>query len=166
MPSREDVIDALRVVEDPELGMDIVELGLLYDAEVEGPKVHVTYSLTSMGCPVGPMIEQQIQEVVESLDGRRAGRDGAHLGAALEPRADVRRREVHPRLRLGPRDSTFGGGGHALRRWVAGGSCAPLLAMGDRVEVRRSGLPEAARVRRWRKSQFIALGFSASDASR
>jgi metal-sulfur cluster biosynthetic enzyme len=69
MPSREDVIDALRVVEDPELGMDIVELGLLYDVEVEGPKVHVTYSLTSMGCPVGPMIEQQMVEVVEGLEG-------------------------------------------------------------------------------------------------
>jgi metal-sulfur cluster biosynthetic enzyme len=69
MPSREDVIDALRVVEDPELGMDIVELGLLYDAEVEGSKVHVTYSLTSMGCPVGPFIEQQIRETVEGLEG-------------------------------------------------------------------------------------------------
>jgi metal-sulfur cluster biosynthetic enzyme len=69
MPTREEIFEALRVVEDPELGMDIVELGLLYDAEIEGPKVHVTYSLTSMGCPVGPMIEQQIQEVVESLDG-------------------------------------------------------------------------------------------------
>ena len=69
MPTREDIFEALRVVEDPELGMDIVELGLLYDAEVEGPNVHITYSLTSMGCPVGPMIEQQIQEVVESLDG-------------------------------------------------------------------------------------------------
>ena len=69
MPSREDVIDALRVVEDPELGMDIVELGLLYDVEVEGPKVHVTYSLTSMGCPVGPLIEQQMQQVVSLLPG-------------------------------------------------------------------------------------------------
>jgi metal-sulfur cluster biosynthetic enzyme len=69
MPTREDVIDALRVVEDPELGMDIVELGLLYDAEVEGSAVKVTYSLTSMGCPVGPMIEQQITEVVSSLEG-------------------------------------------------------------------------------------------------
>jgi metal-sulfur cluster biosynthetic enzyme len=69
MPTREDVIDALRVVEDPELGMDIVELGLLYDAEVEGSTVKVTYSLTSMGCPVGPMIEQQIDEVVASLEG-------------------------------------------------------------------------------------------------
>jgi metal-sulfur cluster biosynthetic enzyme len=69
MPSREEVIEALRVVEDPELGMDIVELGLLYDVEVEGPKVHMTYSLTSMGCPVGPMIEQQMREVVEGLEG-------------------------------------------------------------------------------------------------
>jgi metal-sulfur cluster biosynthetic enzyme len=69
MPSREQVIDALRAVEDPELGMDIVELGLLYDVEVEGPKVHMTYSLTSMGCPVGPMIEQQMLEVVEGLEG-------------------------------------------------------------------------------------------------
>jgi hypothetical protein len=37
--------------------------------------------------------------------------------------------------------------------------------MGDRVELRRSGLPEAARVRRWRKSQFIALGFNPNDAN-
>jgi metal-sulfur cluster biosynthetic enzyme len=69
MPSREEVINALRAVEDPELGMDIVELGLLYDVEVEGPKVQMTYSLTSMGCPVGPMIEQQMLEVVEGLEG-------------------------------------------------------------------------------------------------
>ena len=69
MVTREEVFDALRVVEDPELGMDIVELGLLYDAEVEGAKVRITYSLTSLGCPVGPLIEQQIAEVVESLPG-------------------------------------------------------------------------------------------------
>ena len=69
MASREDVIDALRTVEDPELGMDIVELGLLYDVAVEGPKVHVTFSLTSMGCPVGPLIEQQIHESVAALPG-------------------------------------------------------------------------------------------------
>ncbi len=69
MPSREEVLEALRVVEDPELGMDIVDLGLVYDVEVEGPKVHVTYSLTSMGCPVGPMIEGQIKETVEGMDG-------------------------------------------------------------------------------------------------
>jgi metal-sulfur cluster biosynthetic enzyme len=69
VPTREEVIDALRIVEDPELGMDIVELGLLYDVEVEGPKVHVDYTLTSLGCPVGPMIEQQIEETVAELPG-------------------------------------------------------------------------------------------------
>ena len=69
MPTREQVVDALRVVEDPELGMDIVELGLLYDAEVEGSAVKVTYSLTSIGCPVGPMIEQQIRDTVADMDG-------------------------------------------------------------------------------------------------
>jgi len=69
MPSREEVIDALRVVEDPELGMDIVELGLLYDVEVDDGKVKVTYSLTSIGCPVGPMIEQEIKETVASMEG-------------------------------------------------------------------------------------------------
>ena len=52
--------------------MDIVELGLLYDAEVEGSSVKVTYSLTSMGCPVGPMIEQQIKETVADMDGVEA----------------------------------------------------------------------------------------------
>jgi metal-sulfur cluster biosynthetic enzyme len=70
MPSREQIFDALRVVEDPELGMDIVELGLVYDVEVadEG-KVKVTYTLTSMGCPVGPMIEQEISETIASMEG-------------------------------------------------------------------------------------------------
>ena len=65
--TRDDVIEALRSVEDPELGMDIVELGLLYDAEVQGPRVKVIYSLTSMGCPAGPLIQQNIEEVVRAL---------------------------------------------------------------------------------------------------
>ena len=69
MPTSEQVIDALRVVEDPELGMDIVELGLVYGAAVDGASVTVTYSLTSMGCPVGPLIDQQIKETVEGMDG-------------------------------------------------------------------------------------------------
>jgi metal-sulfur cluster biosynthetic enzyme len=70
MPTREQIIDALRVVEDPELGMDIVELGLVYDVEVaEEGKVKVSYTLTSIGCPVGPMIEQEISETVASMDG-------------------------------------------------------------------------------------------------
>ena len=74
VPSREEVIDALRAVEDPELGMDIVELGLLYDVEVEGPKVHVTFSLTSMGCPAGQMAWRRSRK---SSPGTRPGRRNA-----------------------------------------------------------------------------------------
>jgi metal-sulfur cluster biosynthetic enzyme len=69
VPTRDDVIEALRQVEDPELGMDIVELGLFYDAEVDGPRVHVTHTLTSIGCPVGPMIQEDIERVVSELPG-------------------------------------------------------------------------------------------------
>jgi metal-sulfur cluster biosynthetic enzyme len=67
MPTKEQVFDALRAVEDPELGMDIVELGLVYDVEVEGPKVKVIHTLTSMGCPVGPMIQENIDEIARAM---------------------------------------------------------------------------------------------------
>ena len=67
MPSKEEVVEALRQVEDPELGMDIVDLGLLYDVEVAGPRVKIIYSLTSMGCPAGPLIEQDIERVVQEI---------------------------------------------------------------------------------------------------
>ena len=69
MPTREEVVDALHMVEDPELGMDIVELGLFYDAAIEGDDVKVTYTLTSMGCPAGPMIQEDIERVVREIPG-------------------------------------------------------------------------------------------------
>ena len=69
MPSQEEVVEALRQVEDPELGMDIVELGLFYGAEIEGPNVKVLYTLTSMGCPAGPMIQEDIDRVVQEIPG-------------------------------------------------------------------------------------------------
>src|SRR3954467_15235607 len=69
MPSKEEVVEALRQVEDPELGMDIVELGLFYDAEIEGPNVKVVFSLTSMGCPAGQMIQEDIERAVQEIPG-------------------------------------------------------------------------------------------------
>ena len=67
--TKEDVFEAMRQVEDPELGMDIVDLGLLYDVDVDGSKVKVTHSLTSMGCPAGPMIQEDIYRVASELPG-------------------------------------------------------------------------------------------------
>jgi metal-sulfur cluster biosynthetic enzyme len=69
MATVEDVTDVLRDVIDPELGLDFVELGLIYDVEVEGPTVMVTYTLTSPGCPIGPQVSEQIEEFVSELDG-------------------------------------------------------------------------------------------------
>ncbi len=69
MAIQEDVVEALRQVEDPELGMDIVELGLLGEVEVDGTKVKVTYTLTSMGCPAGAMIQEDIDRVTRSVPG-------------------------------------------------------------------------------------------------
>ena len=69
MFSVDDVTDALREVIDPELGLDFVELGLIYDVEIDGGTVHVTYTLTSPGCPIGPQVTEQIEEFVGELDG-------------------------------------------------------------------------------------------------
>ena len=69
MATKEEVVEALRQVEGPELGMDIVDLGLMYEVELENGTVKVIHTLTSMGCPVGPMIQQQIDEVVRALPG-------------------------------------------------------------------------------------------------
>ena len=68
MPSVDEVRDALTNVIDPELGLDFVELGLIYEVEVEGDEVFVTFTLTSPGCPIGPQVTEQIEEFVGELD--------------------------------------------------------------------------------------------------
>src|ERR671916_3224451 len=69
MPTVEEVTEALTNVIDPELGLDFVELGLIYEVEVEDGKVHVTFTLTSPGCPIGPQVSEQIEEFVGELPG-------------------------------------------------------------------------------------------------
>ena len=69
MPTVEQVEEALTNVIDPELGLDFVELGLVYDIEVEEDEVYVTFTLTSPGCPIGPQVSDQMREFVGELDG-------------------------------------------------------------------------------------------------
>jgi metal-sulfur cluster biosynthetic enzyme len=69
MPTVEDVQEALTNVIDPELGLDFVELGLIYDIEVEDGEVSVSFTLTSPGCPIGPQVAEQMEEFVGELDG-------------------------------------------------------------------------------------------------
>ncbi len=68
-PTEDVVREALNMIEDPELLMGIVDIGLVYDIKIEVPKIHVTYSLTSMGCPAGPMIQENIHDVAAALPG-------------------------------------------------------------------------------------------------
>ncbi len=69
MISTDDVEAALTNVIDPELGLDFVELGLIYGIEVDGGDVHVTFTLTTPACPIGPQVSEQIEEFVGELDG-------------------------------------------------------------------------------------------------
>ena len=69
MVTVEDVQEALANVIDPELGLDFVELGLIYGIEIEGGDVHVTFTLTAPGCPIGPEVSSQIEEFVSEIEG-------------------------------------------------------------------------------------------------
>ena len=67
--SEELVREALKDVFDPELRMSIMELGLVYDVATEDGTVKVVYTLTSPACPLGPVIDGQIHDVLTDLPG-------------------------------------------------------------------------------------------------
>jgi metal-sulfur cluster biosynthetic enzyme len=85
--SADTVRQALRQVKDPELDMNIVDLGLVYDVEVDGGLVRINMTLTSPGCPAGPMITNDIYKVVRALEGV-SDVDIDCLGAVLDAGAD------------------------------------------------------------------------------
>jgi metal-sulfur cluster biosynthetic enzyme len=70
MVTVDQVRDALRAVKDPELNLNVIDLGLVYEIEVsEAGEVHVEMTLTSPGCPAGPEMLSEAQETVGKLDG-------------------------------------------------------------------------------------------------
>ncbi len=69
LPSDETIRNALRGVKDPELDLNIVDLGLVYGIEVADGEVRIEMTLTSPGCPAGPMITNDAYRVVRGLEG-------------------------------------------------------------------------------------------------
>ena len=63
------VREFLKTVADPEFEIDVVNLGLIYDIKVEGNKAEILMTLTSMGCPTAPMIEDGVRKAAMLADG-------------------------------------------------------------------------------------------------
>lgn len=71
MPTKEEVIKALEKVDDPELQINLVDLGLIYRVEAGDDSVEVDMTLTAPGCPVAGMIVQQAEQAIKALGAQR-----------------------------------------------------------------------------------------------
>ncbi len=69
MPDQDAILDALRTVKDPELNVNVVDLGLVYTIQSRGPEVDVEMTLTTPACPAGPEILRNAVAALEKLEG-------------------------------------------------------------------------------------------------
>ncbi|HSM61309.1 MAG TPA: metal-sulfur cluster assembly factor [Longimicrobiales bacterium] len=81
-PTPARVREALTAVIDPEVGLDIVRMGLVYDVRVEGGDVTIEHTLTTRGCPLRGVITHGIEAVVYALPGVQR----VHTNLVWEPR--------------------------------------------------------------------------------
>ncbi len=93
-----EILRALRVVIDPELGLDIVSLGLVYAATRDGGTAHVTMTMTSPACPLSEQLVEDARTAVESMV---AGVEEAQVELVFEPRWTPERMSPEAREQLG-----------------------------------------------------------------
>ncbi len=67
MVTKEEILEVLKNVSDPEIGMDVVNLGLVYDVQINGNNVYIKMTMTAPTCPVTPWILSEAQKEVENL---------------------------------------------------------------------------------------------------
>ena len=72
MVTKEEILEQLKQVSDPEIGMDIVNLGLVYDIQINGDRVYIKMTMTAPTCPVTPWTLSQAQTIVENMEGVEA----------------------------------------------------------------------------------------------
>ncbi|MEN8376886.1 MAG: metal-sulfur cluster assembly factor [Gemmatimonadota bacterium] len=97
MVTEKDVRKALRTVKDPEVDLDLVVLGLIYDIDISDAHVDITMSLTSPMCPVANEIVEQTKAAAESVDGV----DSAAVELTFEPQWTADRIDPLIRASLG-----------------------------------------------------------------
>lgn len=69
MPTKEDVLEILKKINDPEIGIDVYTLELIYDVKVENEKAKILMTLTTPMCPYGPMLIDEIKARVSEIKG-------------------------------------------------------------------------------------------------
>jgi len=67
--TKDEVIESLKNVYDPEIPVNVVDLGLIYDVQVDEGNIHVQMTLTAPGCGMGPMIAQQAEWAISEIEG-------------------------------------------------------------------------------------------------
>ncbi len=68
MATKEQIIDALKLVIDPELGVNVVDLGLIYDIDIANEVITITMTLTTMGCPLHESMVEAVRHVAQMTD--------------------------------------------------------------------------------------------------
>ena len=81
MPTETEVIDVLKNVYDPEIGVNVVDLGLIYEVDVNQDVVNVNMTLTAPGCPMHDMISRTAEMAIETLEGVKE----AHVSMIWDP---------------------------------------------------------------------------------
>ena len=92
----EEIVEALRLIIDPEIHYNIYDMGLIYDVRINGFFVDVDMTLTSPGCPFGPMLIHQVKEAIRDL-----GAEEVNLEIVWDPPWSPDRMTDEAKLELG-----------------------------------------------------------------
>lgn len=97
MASKSDILEALKKVYDPEIPVNLVDLGLIYEVEIDERDVSIEMTLTAVGCPMHSVITQNVKDAVEALEDVRQ----AQVKIVWEPRWTPDRISEAGRVTLG-----------------------------------------------------------------
>jgi metal-sulfur cluster biosynthetic enzyme len=98
MATKEEIYEVLRMCYDPEIPVNIVDLGLIYDVQIEGSTVNVKMTLTAPGCGMGGMIAGQArQKILDNIDGV----EEANVDLVWDPPWDPSRISEEAKQKLG-----------------------------------------------------------------
>ncbi len=85
MVKKEDIIKVLKEIYDPEIPVNIYDLGLIYAMEIQDDKVYIRMTLTAPGCPLAGYLQEEVKRRLEELEGVSE----AHVEVVWEPRWNV-----------------------------------------------------------------------------